>query len=94
MALADVPGTSSGTATSIATLADLPAGAYVVTGTWVATAHGAGAGGRVVCNLTAGAATGRAVALVNNTPAVGQESMASVVAGTPAAGDQVNQLLG
>jgi S-layer homology domain len=90
MALADVPGTSSGTATSIATLADLPAGAYVVTGTWVATAHGANAGGRVVCNLTAGAATGRAVAVVNNTPAVGQESMASVVAGTLAAGDEVN----
>lgn len=88
-ALADVTGTTSGTATSIATLTDLPAGAYVVTGTWVATAHGAGAGGRVVCNLTAGASTGRAIAIVNN-PDVGQESMASVVAGNLAAGDEVN----
>jgi hypothetical protein len=88
-ALADVTGTTSGTATSIATLTDLPAGAYVVTGTWVATAHGAGAGGRVVCNLTAGTAIGRAIAVVRN-PTVGQESMASVVAGNLATGDQVN----
>ena len=88
-ALADVTGTTSGTATSIATLTDLPAGAYVVTGTWVATAHGTDAGGRVVCNLTAGASTGRAIAIVNN-PDVGQESMASVVAGNLAAGDEVN----
>ncbi|MDF2729616.1 MAG: S-layer y domain [Acidimicrobiia bacterium] len=88
-ALVTVAGTSSGTATSIATLTDLPAGAYVVTGTWVATAHGPGAGGRVVCNLTAGASTGRAIALITN-PDAGQESMASVVTGTLAAGDQVN----
>ena len=64
--LVTVAGTSSGTATSIATLTDLPAGAYVVTGTWVATAHGAAAGGRVVCNLTAGASTGRAIASIAN----------------------------
>lgn len=89
-ALADVTGTTSGTATSIATLTDLPAGAYVVTGTWVATAHGGSAGGRVVCNLTAGASTGRAIAIVNNDSNVGQESMASVVAGNLAAGDEVN----
>ena len=89
-ALVTVTGTSSGTATSIATLTDLPAGAYVVTGTWVATAHGAGAGGRVVCNLTAGASTGRAIASISNPSAAGQESMASVLTGTLAAGDEVN----
>jgi hypothetical protein len=89
-ALVTVTGTSSGTATSIATVTDPPAGAYVVTGTWVATAHGGGAGGRVVCDLTAGASTGRAVAFISNTASAGQESMASVLTGTLAAGDDVN----
>ena len=55
----------------------------------VANAHGAGAGGRVVCNLSAGASTGRAVAFISN-PGAGQESMASVLTGTLAAGDAVN----
>jgi hypothetical protein len=88
-ALVAVTGTNAGTATSIATLADLPAGAYVVSGTWVATASGPAAGGRVVCNLTAGASTGRAIASILN-PGTGQESMASVLTGTLAAGDAVN----
>jgi S-layer homology domain len=86
--LVNVTGTNSGTATSIATLTDLPAGAYVVTASWSATASGGGAGGRVVCNLTAGSTTAAIIAAVQNPN--GQESMAGVLTGTLAAGEEVN----
>lgn len=87
--LVDISGTSSGTADSIATLDGLPPSDYVVTASWNATAHGAGAGARIVCDVSVGSSSNRVVAQIDN-DAVGQESMAGVIAGTLEEGEQVN----
>jgi hypothetical protein len=87
--LITLTGTSSGTADSIATLDGLPAGAYLVTATWHTTAHGGGAGARIVCDVTAGSSSSRVVAQIQN-PGAGQESMAGVLTGNVGAGDVVN----
>jgi hypothetical protein len=82
-------GTSSGTADSIATLNDLPAGAYVVTASWHATAHGAGASARIICDISAASASSRVIAQVDNA-ASGQESLAGVLTGNLSPGDAIN----
>jgi hypothetical protein len=82
-------GTTSTTADSIATLNDLPVGAYVVTATWHANAHGAGATARIVCDIAAGSASSRVIAQVDN-PATGQESMAGVLTANLSPGDAIN----
>ncbi len=89
--LVTLTGTSSATADSIATLDGLAPGAYVVMATWNTTAHGATAEARIVCDLSAGLSSTRAVAQIdNNAPGVGQESMAAVTTGVLADGDVVN----
>ncbi|MPZ51183.1 MAG: hypothetical protein GEU79_00360 [Acidimicrobiia bacterium] len=87
--LVNITGTNSATADSIATLDGLPSGDYVVTASWNANAHGPGAGARIVCDLSVGSSSHRAVAQVDN-DAVGQESMAGVIGGTLGEGEQVN----
>jgi hypothetical protein len=87
--LVQLSGTSSGTADSIATLDGLPAGAYIVTASWNTTAHGSPAAARIVCDLSVGSTSTRAIAEIDN-DAVGQESMAAVVAGDLGDGETVN----
>lgn len=87
--IVDITGTSSTDNTSIATLSDLPAGAYVVTASWNANAHGVGASARVACVVSAGTGQARAIAHVEN-PGAGQESMAATLTGEIAEGETIN----